>query len=120
MSETDTEQAAEPQPAEPERPGARALREALERAQQRAAVAQERAAQVEPLEAQNLALRRLLGLSRAGIDPHGPLGVGIVATAAANGIDDPDDVAALAAVMVAEARGDLPTTNGQRSEDASD
>jgi hypothetical protein len=121
VSDTDIEQPAEPQPAEPQPaepgPGARALREALERAQQRAAVAQEQAARVSPLEAENAKLRRLLGVTQAGLDPGGAFAQGVLAAAAANGIESPDDVKNLALVMAAEARGELPT-NGLRSEDA--
>jgi hypothetical protein len=109
---------AAPEPVEPG-PGARALRQALERAQQRAADAEERAAQVTPLQDEVAHLRRQLGVTQAGIDPGGAFAQGVLAAAAANGIDAPADVKKLALVMAAEARGELPT-NGHRSEDARD
>ncbi len=121
MTDTDlTEQEpAAPEPAQPG-PGARALREALERSQAREAEAQERAARIPSLEDENSRLRRLLGVVQAGVDPDSTFGKGIVATAEASGITAPDDVRRLALVMQAEARGELPPTNGHRSEDASD
>jgi hypothetical protein len=115
-AEPDAPQA--PQPVEPG-PGARALRQALERAQQRAAAAEERAARVTPLQDEVAHLRRQLGVTQAGIDPGGAFAQGVLAAAAANGIDAPADVKNLALVMAAEARGELPT-NGHRSEDARD
>ncbi len=121
MSDTDTveQEPAAPEPAQPG-PGARALREALERSQQREAEAREEAAKVTPLQAENARLRRTLGVVRAGIDPDSTFGRGVIATAEASGIADPSDVAALGRVMQAEARGELPPTNEHRSEDASD
>jgi hypothetical protein len=114
VSDTDTtEQPAARPPAEPS-PGARALREALERSQAREVEARAEAAKLTPLQAENAQLRRTLGVVRAGVDPDSTFGKGVLATAAASGIDSPADVTALARVMVAEARGELPT-NGQEN-----
>jgi hypothetical protein len=116
--DTTTEPPAEQQPAEQPGPGARALRQALERAHQREAEAREQVAALTPLQGENQRLRRVLGVVRAGFDPDSAFAQGVIAAAAANGIEAPEDVAALGRLMAAEARGELPTTNGNRSASA--
>jgi hypothetical protein len=66
---------------------------------------QARNAQLEPLEAENAALRRTLGLVQAGVDPASTLGQTIATAAAADGVSDPAQVAALARVLRAETNG---------------
>jgi hypothetical protein len=74
------------------------LREYAERVQQRNA-------KLEPLEAENASLRRQLGLAWAQVDPDSLLGQTVVTAAAADGVSDPTQVAALARTLRAELNG---------------
>ncbi len=82
-----------------DRPDAvRQLREAYERVQARNA-------KLEPLQAENAALKRQLGLAHANVDPDSTLGQVVVTAAAADGVSDPAAVAALARTLRAELNG---------------
>jgi hypothetical protein len=50
-------------------------------------------------------LRRVLGLVQAGVDPESLLGQTVVTAAAADGVSDPAQVAALARTLRAELNG---------------
>jgi hypothetical protein len=76
----------------------RPLREAYERSQVRAA-------SLEHLAVENAALKRTIGLITAGVDPASTLGQTIATAAAAAGVSDPEQVAALARVLRAETNG---------------
>jgi hypothetical protein len=74
------------------------LREFAERIQQRNA-------KLGPLAAENAALKRTLGLVRAGVDPESALGQTIATAAEAENVSDPEHVAALALTLRAEMNG---------------
>jgi hypothetical protein len=63
---------------------------------------QARNAKLEPLAEENAALKRQLGLAHAGVDPESMLGHVVVTAAAADGVSDPKQVAALARTLRAE------------------
>jgi len=88
-----------PEDSEPDRPDAvRQLREAYERVQARNA-------KLEPLQAENAALKRQLGLAHAGVDPNSLFAQTIVAAAERDDVSDPQAVAALARTLRAELNG---------------
>jgi hypothetical protein len=66
---------------------------------------QRRNAELESLAVENAALKRQIGLAHAGIDPESLLGQTVVTAAAADGIDDPAQVEALARTLRAELNG---------------
>jgi hypothetical protein len=66
---------------------------------------QRRNAELESLAVENAALKRQIGLAHAGIDPESLLGQTVVTAAAADGIDDPAQVEALARTLRAEMNG---------------
>jgi hypothetical protein len=84
--------------AEQDRPALRQLREAYERVQARNA-------KLEPLAEENAALKRQLGLVSAGVDPDSMLWQTVATAAAADGVSDPEQVAALARTLRAEMNG---------------
>jgi hypothetical protein len=84
--------------AEQDRPALRQLREAYERVQARNA-------KLEPLQAENDALKRQLGLVSAGVDPDSMLWQTVSTAAAADGVSDPEQVAALARTLRDEMNG---------------
>jgi hypothetical protein len=74
------------------------LREFAERMQARNAT-------LEPLAEEVAALKRTLGLVTAGVDPTSMLGQTVSTAAAADGVSDPEQVAALARTLRAEMNG---------------
>jgi hypothetical protein len=82
------------------------LREAYDRSQRRNA-------ELEHLPAENGALRRQLGLARAGVDPDSIFGQTVTAAAEASGLSDPADVADLARALRVELTNG---GNGRREE----
>ena len=111
MTDIDTEPAAAEGPEPDERDLRIAeLEEQLERAtpprlREFAERVQARNTELEPLAVENGALKRTLGLVMAGVDPESTLGQTIATAAAADGVSDPEQVAALARVLRAETNG---------------
>ncbi|MGH2392758.1 MAG: hypothetical protein ACRDGH_04555 [Candidatus Limnocylindria bacterium] len=102
MSDTTTEQPTEPQPGHQDDPELLALAEARRFAKR----VQRRNAELEHLPAEVAGLKRQLGLARAQVDPDSWLGQTVATAAAADGIDDPDQVVNLVRVISAELNRD--------------
>jgi hypothetical protein len=103
----------DPQPLEPDRRDARiaeleaelASRRPVRDLRQYAERVEARNAELEHLAVENAELRRVLGLVQAGVDPESLLGQTVVTAAAADGVSDPAQVAALALTLRAELNG---------------